>query len=147
MKSMITHNQTPLNLLLIDDDDGDALALKRAFQKAGIGNTITRAVDGIDALDMLRGANGKAKMMLPYLLLVDLNMPRMNGIQFIKALREDAELHPSIVFTLTTSQRDEDRVAAYQFNVAGYITKDKVAQDFLSLVSLLGIYERIVEFP
>ncbi|AXC11398.1 Two-component response regulator [Acidisarcina polymorpha] len=144
---MITHSQAPLNILLLEDDDGDARALQRAFQKAGIENTIIRAVDGIEALDMLRGTNGKAKIMLPYLLLVDLNMPRMNGIQFIKALREDEELHPSIVFVLTTSKSDEDRVAAYHFNVAGYITKDKVAQDFLSLVTLVGIYERNVEFP
>jgi CheY-like chemotaxis protein len=147
VKSLITHNQTPLNLLLVEDDDGDALAFHRAFQKAGIGNSIIRAVDGIEALDILRGTNGKAKIMGPYILLVDLNMPRMNGIQFIKAFREDTELHPSIVFILTTSKRDEDRIAAYQFNVAGYITKDKVAQDFLSLVTLVGIYERIVEFP
>ncbi|WP_201758923.1 response regulator [Acidisarcina polymorpha] len=85
--------------------------------------------------------------MLPNLLLVDLTMPRMNRIQFIKALREDAELHPSIIFVLTTSKLDKDRVAAYQFNVAGYIIKDKVAQDFLSLVTLVSIYKRIVEFP
>jgi len=136
-----------LNLLLVDDDDGDARALQRALRKAGVGDTIIRAVDGIEALDMLRGTNGKTKIMSPYLMLVDLNMPRMNGIQFIKALREDEELHPSIVFVLTTSKRDEDRLAAYDFNVAGYITKEKVAQDFLSLVTLVGIYERTVELP
>jgi CheY-like chemotaxis protein len=147
MKIVITDNQAPLNVLLVDDDDGDVWALQRAFQKASIGNSVVRAVDGMEALDMLRGTNGKAKINRPYLLLVDLNMPRMNGIELVKALREDAELHSLIVFILTTSKSDEDRVAAYQLNVAGYITKEKVAQDFLSLTTLLNIYERIVEFP
>jgi CheY-like chemotaxis protein len=136
-----------LNLLLIEDDDGDARAIQRAFAKAAISNTITRAVDGVEAFEMLRGTTGKAKIPLPDILLVDLNMPRMNGIQFVKGLREDVELHPLIVFILTTSKRDEDRVDAYDLNVAGYITKQRAAEDFLTLVNLVGIYDQIVEFP
>jgi CheY-like chemotaxis protein len=140
-------SQEPFTILLVEDDDGDARAVQRAFQKAKIGNTMARAVDGIEALDMLRGANGQTKLSSRRILLVDLNMPRMSGIQFVKALRADEELRQSIVFILTTSKRDEDKVAAYDLNVAGYIAKATAAEDFLNLVSLLDYYSRIVELP
>jgi CheY-like chemotaxis protein len=137
----------PLNVLLVEDDDGDAKAVQRAFQKAKIANQIVRAVDGVEALDMLKGTNGKAKTSPPYVLLVDLNMPRMNGIQFVEALRADENLRHSIAFILTTSKRDEDKIAAYDLNVAGYIVKATAGDDFLNLVNLMDHYWRIVELP
>ena len=137
----------PLNIILVEDDDGDAKAVIRAFQTVRIANPIIRAVDGVEALELLRGENGQAKPPSPYLLLVDMNMPRMNGIEFVKALRKDDALHKSIVFMLTTSKREEDKVAAYDLNVAGYIVKETAGQDFLSLVSLVDCYWRIVEMP
>jgi len=91
--------------------------------------------------------NGKQKPAHPYLLLVDLNMPRMNGIQLVQAIRKDKDLRHSIVFMLTTSKRDEDKIAAYDFNVAGYIVKEKAGDDFLKLASLVDSYWRIVELP
>jgi CheY-like chemotaxis protein len=143
--SATTHS--PLNILLVEDDDGDARAVQRAFQKAKIANPIVRAVDGIEALDILRGSNGKIKLASPNLLLVDINMPRMNGIQLVKAMREDNNLRPTVAFMLTTSKRDEDKMAAYDLNVAGYILKSTAGQDFLNLVSLVHAYWRIVELP
>ena len=137
----------PLNILLVEDDDGDAAALQRAFRKAKIANPILRAIDGVQALEMLKGTNGKEKAPIPCLLLVDLNMPRMNGLQFVQALREDGDLHHSLVFVLTTSKREEDKIAAYDLNVAGYITKATAGQDFLNLVNLVECYWRIVEMP
>lgn len=136
-----------LNILLVEDDDGDAKALKRAFEKARIANPIRRALDGIEALDVLKGENGQPKMPAPYILLIDLNMPRMNGIQLVEAIRADQELHQSIVFILTTSKRDEDREAVYNLNVTGYVVKATAGQDFLNLVSLMDCYWRIVEMP
>jgi CheY-like chemotaxis protein len=136
-----------LNILLVEDDDGDARAVQRAFQKAKIANPIVRAVDGIEALDVLRGSNGKIKLSSPNLLLVDINMPRMNGIQLVKAMREDKNLRQTVVFILTTSKRDEDKMAAYELNVAGYILKSTAGQDFLNLVGLVDAYWRIVELP
>jgi DNA-binding response OmpR family regulator len=147
MTTTATLGSKPLNILLVEDDDGDAKAVHRAFQKAKIANPIIRAVDGIDALEMLRGENGKTKPSSPYLLLVDLNMPRMNGIQLVKALREDDTLRKAIIFMLTTSKREEDKIAAYDLNVAGYIVKETAGQDFLNLVSLVDCYWRIVEMP
>ncbi len=137
----------PLNILLVEDDDGDAKALHRAFQKAKIANPILRAVDGAEALDMLKGMNGKTRVPAPYIIIADLNMPRMTGIQLVAALREDEELHRSIIFVLTTSKREEDRLAVYDLNVAGYICKETAGQDFLNLVGLMDCYWRIVEIP
>lgn len=136
-----------LSILLVEDDDGDAKAIQRAFTKAKIANTIVRAVDGIEALDILRGTNGKTKPPSPSILLVDLNMPRMNGIQLVKALREDEALRHTIVFILTTSKQDEDKTAAYSLNVAGYVFKQRAGEDFLNLVDLVDRYWRIVEMP
>jgi CheY-like chemotaxis protein len=140
-------NNTPLNILLVDDDDGDAKAVQRSFQKAKIANPITRAVDGVEALEILKGTNGKTKLPSPCVMLVDLNMPRINGIQFIQALRADKALHRSVVFVLTTSKRDEDKLAAYELNVAGYIVKATAGADFMNLVNLIECYWRIVELP
>jgi CheY-like chemotaxis protein len=133
--------------MLVEDDEGDAKAVERAFQKAKIANPILRAVDGIEALDMLRGTNGKVKAASPCIMLIDLNMPRMNGIQLVKALREDKDLRHSIAFILTTSKSEEDKIAAYDLNVTGYIVKETAGHDFLNLVSLMDCYWRIVELP
>lgn len=137
----------PLTILLVEDDDGDAVAVQRSFQRAKIVSPIIRSVDGMDALNLLRGANGRAKPPAPYVLLVDLNMPRMSGIQFVKVLREDQELRHSIVFILTTSDNAKDVMAAYDLNVAGYILKETAGQSFLNLVTLVDSYWRIVEMP
>ncbi|MGF0538998.1 response regulator [Agrobacterium sp. ES01] len=140
-------NTKPLSLFLVEDDDGDAKAVTRAFSKAKIANPIIRAFDGVDALEILRGENGKTKLTQPHLLLVDINMPRMNGIELIEAMRADAALHRSTIFVLTTSKRDEDRMAAYDLNVAGYILKQRAGEDFLQLVNMMEHYWRIVELP
>jgi CheY-like chemotaxis protein len=147
VNTIATANSRPLNILLVEDDDGDAKAIERAFKKAKIANPILRAVDGVEAVDMFKGANGKTKPPSPYILLVDINMPRMNGIQLIEALRADPYLRHTVAFILTTSKRDEDKTAAYDLNVAGYILKTTAGQDFLNLVSLVDYYWRIVELP
>lgn len=74
-------------------------------------------------------------------------MPRMNGLEFLDNIREDESLKDSIVFVLTTSKAEKDKWEAYQRNIAGYIVKDNVGNDFLDAVSLLDHYWRIIEFP
>jgi CheY-like chemotaxis protein len=81
------------------------------------------------------------------LILLDLNMPRMDGIEFLKELRKDEELKKSIVFIMTTSDADEDKVKAYNLGVAGYILKSNPANAFLEATALLDTYWRVVEFP
>jgi CheY-like chemotaxis protein len=145
-KALIERTLT-VTLLLVDDDDGDAKSVQRAFTSARIVNPIVRAIDGIDALDILRGSNGRVKLAPPYMLLIDLNMPRMNGIELLQALRQDPDLHSCIIFVLTTSRRDEDKFAAYDLNVAGYIVKEHAGQDFQRLIEMMQCYWRVVELP
>src|ERR1700676_3754331 len=111
----------PVRILLVEDDDGDAKAVERTFLKARIAIPLLRVRDGVEAMEMLRGTDQQPRLEPPYLLLVDLNMPRMNGIQLVTAIREDPGLHETIVFMLTTSNRAEDKQAAYSLNVTGYI--------------------------
>ena len=136
-----------VQLLHVEDDDLCLLGLCRAFKAARIANPISFAHDGIEALDMLRGTNGRALLPRPFLILLDLNMPRMDGIEFLKELRADAELKKSIVFVMTTSNANADKVAAYNLGVAGYILKSNPANAFLEAATLLDTYWRVVEFP
>lgn len=136
-----------VTILLVDDDSIDAKAVERAFRKAKIANPIVRAKDGVEALEALRGENGREKIAMPFLLLVDLNMPRMGGIDLIRNIREDKKLQQAIIFILTTSKQDEDIIAAYQLNVAGYIVKSNIGKDFMELTNMLEHYWRVIEFP
>ena len=136
-----------VQLLHVEDDDLCLMGLQRAFKVAKIANPIAFAHDGIDALDMLRGTNGRTRLPRPFIVLLDLNMPRMNGIEFLKEVRKDEELKKSIVFVMTTSDADEDKVSAYNLGVAGYILKSNPANAFLEATALLDTYWRVVEFP
>ena len=137
----------PLNILLVEDDDGDAKAVKRTFSKAKIANPIYRAVDGIEALAMLRGEADSGPMPSPFIMLVDLNMPRMSGIELIEEIRADPALKKNIIFILTTSKNEEDKAKSYNLNVAGYILKETAGQSFLGLLDMVETYWKLVEFP
>jgi len=130
-----------VSLLIIDDDDIDATALRRALHKLKLLNPLYRAKDGIEALEILR--NGEVPS--PYIIL--LNMPRMNGLEFLEALRADPQLTHAVVFVLTTSKSDEDIIAAYREHVAGYLLKQRMDSDFMQVVSLLDHYWRVIELP
>ena len=145
MKVAMT-NKT-VTFLVVEDDEVDIKALKRAFKKLHLANPILFASDGIEALEILRGENGQEKLDKPYLILLDLNMPRMNGIEFLDEVRKDAEHHGAIVFIMTTSSAEEDRIKAYNKNVAGYMLKSNAGDSFLNALSMLDHYWRVVEFP
>jgi CheY-like chemotaxis protein len=92
-----------VTILLVDDDKVDAMAVKRSFRELKIGNPVIEAHNGIEALQHLRGENGYEKVSEPLLILLDLNMPRMGGIEFLEELRRDPVLHSTLVFVMTTS--------------------------------------------
>jgi len=143
----MSQKKAEVTLLVVEDDDLDAMAIKRTFKKLKLANPLVRAKDGVDALEYLRGENGKDKIGKPYMVLLDLNMPRMNGIELLQALRIDDELKDSVVFVLTTSATDKDKVAAYDNNVAGYIVKSDIESSFLEVIELLDCYWKIVALP
>jgi CheY-like chemotaxis protein len=136
-----------VQLLHVEDDDLCLMGLNRAFKAAKIANPVSFAHDGVEALEMLRGTSGRSRLQRPFLILLDLNMPRMDGIEFLKELRNDEDLKKSIVFIMTTSDADEDKVKSYNLGVAGYILKSNPANAFLEATALLGTYWRVVEFP
>jgi CheY-like chemotaxis protein len=136
-----------VTILLVDDDKVDAMAVKRSFRELKIANPVIEAHNGIEALELLRGENGHEKVPGPLLILLDLNMPRMGGLEFLEELRRDPLLSSALVFVMTTSAADEDRIQAYQKNVAGYVLKNRLGQSFLEAVAMLEHYWRVIEFP
>lgn len=133
-----------VTILVVDDDDIDAMGIKRALKSLRILNPVVRARDGIEGLALLRDHQTVKR---PYIILLDINMPRMNGLEMLAALRNDPILSSAVVFVLTTSKIDEDRVAAYAKNVAGYIVKSEVGDGFMRVIEMLDHYWRIVELP
>lgn len=142
-----TASTTTVTILLVEDDLIDAEAIKRAFVKARIVNPLMILSDGLEALECLRGIGETPPPPRPYLILLDLNMPRMNGIEFLEELRKDEDLHDNVVFVLTTSEDDRDKLAAYEKHVAGYMVKANAGEDFMKLIGMLDHYWRIVEMP
>jgi CheY-like chemotaxis protein len=136
-----------VHILIVDDDKVDVMALKRSFRELKIANPVIEAHNGVEALDKLRGQNGYAKVPSPSLVLLDLNMPRMGGIEFLAELRRDEDLRGTLVFVMTTSAAEEDRTRAYDKNVAGYVLKHRPGQSFLEAISMLEHYWRVIEFP
>jgi CheY-like chemotaxis protein len=136
-----------VTILLVDDDKVDTMAVKRSFRELKIANPVIEAHNGIEALKLLRGDNGHENVSEPLLILLDLNMPRMGGLEFLEELRRDPLLCRALVFVMTTSAAEEDRRLAYQKNVAGYVLKDRLGQSFLEAISMLEHYWRVIEFP
>ena len=137
-------NDHALNILLVDDDEIDVMTVKRAFARANITNKLFVATDGIEALQLLRSDGIPASRRL---VLLDLNMPRMNGIELLREIRADAALHALTVVVLTTSNEDRDRVEAYQLNVAGYLLKPVTFHAFAEVMSTLNKYWTLMEMP
>jgi CheY-like chemotaxis protein len=134
----------PLNILLVEDDEVDVMTVKRAFEKGHIANPLFVAGDGLKALGMLRTGEVPAHRRL---VLLDLNMPRMNGIEFLRELRKDPQLSHTPVVVLTTSDMDRDKFAAYNLNIAGYLVKPVTFERFCDLVITLNKYWTLVELP
>lgn len=136
-----------MNILLVEDDEVDIMNIERAFKRIKLTNPLYIAHDGVEALAMLRGHNGKAIVPWPRLVLLDINMPRMNGIEFLREIRQDPELKMMTVIVLTTSNEERDVVAAYQLNVAGYIVKPVSFEQFVETLATLDHYWTLSEMP
>ena len=133
-----------INILLVEDDEVDIMTVKRAFAKANITNPLFIAHNGLEALEILRKDDLPPKRRL---ILLDVNMPKMNGIEFLRAVRQDPELAGLSVVVLTTSNEERDKVDAYKLNVAGYLLKPVTFINFVELTSALNKYWTLVEMP
>ena len=133
-----------LHILLVEDDEVDVLNVRRSFDKNKITNPLYVAFNGIQALEMLR--NGEVPRHRR-LVLLDLNMPRMNGIEFLREVRKDPELRPIPVVVLTTSDAERDKIEAFDLNVAGYLVKPVTFPGFAELMATLNKYWTLVDLP
>lgn len=139
-------DRTP-SLLVVDDEEVDALAIKRALDRRGLKNPIVRVTNAVEAFEVLRGTHGSLWIDRPYVILLDLNMPRMTGHEFLDELRSDAELQDSVVFVLSTSRHPRDRAWAYAKHVAAYLEKPATAAAATKLVTFLETYLATVVLP
>jgi CheY-like chemotaxis protein len=137
-----------ISLLHIEDDNVDKMVVERVLRKLNLVGTLHHAANGEDALSLLRGEGGFSRPHpFPQVILLDINMPRMNGIEFLKELRQDEALKHLSVYMVTTSNDDQDVRNAHAYNVAGYILKPVDIQQFENTFKILGSYWQICEFP
>ena len=134
-------NQKLVNILLVEDDEVDVMNVKRAFSKNNIMNPLFVAGNGVEALEMLESQI----IPLPKIIILDINMPKMNGIEFLKILSENERLKNISVFVMTTSNEDSDKINAYNLNVAGYILKPLSFEKFLTSVATLKNFWQLCE--
>ncbi|SNR54728.1 response regulator [Puniceibacterium sediminis] len=146
---MMTHtapqNTAPLEIIMIEDDDFDAKQLRRTLTATGIKNNLTRCIDGVEALEFLRKDSGE----LPraFIILLDINMPRMNGHEFLEEIRKDPKLRRSVVFVMSTSTDEQDINSAYDKNVAGYVVKGGRSEENQELFKVLNEIWKLVLLP
>jgi CheY-like chemotaxis protein len=131
-----------LNILLVEDDEVDVMNVRRAFERNNVSNPLYVAGNGLEALALLRDGTVPRERRL---ILLDLNMPKMNGIEFLQALRADADLASTPVVVLTTSNDDQDKIDAYNLNVAGYLLKPVTFSNFCERMAALNKYWTLVE--
>ncbi|MDQ3296914.1 MAG: response regulator [Myxococcota bacterium] len=131
-----------LNILLVDDDEVDVITVQRAFASNRITNNLYVARDGFAALDMLRGTVLPAERRV---MLLDLNMPRMTGIELLQQIRDDPALRALTVVVMTTSNEERDRVDAFRLGVAGYIVKPVTFNSFVEAMATLNRYWTLME--
>ena len=135
-----------VEIILVEDDDGDAKAIRRAFVKARVANPLIRFRNGVDALAYLKGETD-TKPPRQFVVMSDINMPKMSGIELLEEIRQDPLLKQTLFFVLTTSDDERDISAAYFNNVAGYILKSRAGDMFLELMSVMNSFWRLVELP
>ncbi len=131
-------------IFLVEDDAVDQMLLKRALSSLGIRNRLDIANDGEEALEQLGRSKGEDR---PCLILIDLNMPRMNGFEFLKALRQDEALRMIPVIVLTTSKEQKDVRESYRLGAAGYMAKPVDYLQFVELVKTIDSYWSLCEQP
>lgn len=135
------------SVLLIDDNDLDVETIERCFRRMKIDNPVVRARDGIEGLEILRKQDPSVGLKRPYIVLLDINMPRMNGIEFLKELRRDQAIADTPVFVMTTSDHRRDVQAAHRHNVCGYIVKPMERQRMMEALGMLNSYWKVCKLP
>ena len=130
-------------VLLLEDDNVDAMTVKRALKDLDVKNPLVRAPNGEEGLKYLQNSSNAE----PCVILLDLNMPKMNGIEFLKIAKSDPRLKGIPIVVLTTSRADQDKLACFDNSVAGYIIKPVHYKAFLDAMKTLNLYWTLSELP
>ena len=140
-------NSHSIPILLVDDEIVAIRSMELATKAQNVTNTIAVAHDGEQALQLLRNWLGERRSLPPILILLDLNMPRMTGLEFLAEIRRDPVLKRALVFVHSTSDRPSDVEAAYNLNVAGFISKQGQSVDVSNAITMLDSFASTVVFP
>jgi len=130
-------------ILLVEDDIVDQMTVKRALKDINITNPLKISNNGEEALEFLRDEKNE----LPGIILLDLNMPRMNGVEFLKIAKKDSRIKSIPVVVLTTSKDDQDRINTFNLGVAGYMIKPVDYVLFVEVIKTINLYWTISESP
>jgi CheY-like chemotaxis protein len=125
---------TDMQVLLVEDDPGDALMIREAFEQQEITHSLHHVVDGVEAIDFLRGTGAHSDAPRPDIILLDLNLPRKDGREVLAEVKSDAELRTIPVIILTTSESDEDILRSYDLHANAYVTKPVDFERFMEVV-------------
>ena len=137
-----------LSVLLVEDEPADAHLVRLAFEEGQVMVDLHHVMDGVEAFEFLRNEKGYSNALLPDLILLDLNMPRMDGRQFLQKIKADAALHTIPVVVLTTSNAERDMLDSYDHFAAGYIVKPVDVDDFIKIVRGISDYWiKLVRLP
>ena len=130
-------------ILLVEDDSVDAMTVKRALKELNVTNQLVHSIDGEQALEYLKADDNKK----PCVILLDLNMPKMNGIEFLQAVKKDEKLKKTPVVVLTTSKEQDDVTTSFRFSVAGYMVKPVDYKKFVEAIRAINLYWTLSELP
>ncbi len=136
-----------VHVLLVEDDEIDIESMRRTLSRHRVRNPLTVARDGVEALEFLRGENGRERIPSPFCVLLDLNLPRMSGLELLEEIRSDPALKGTVVFVMSSSEDDRDVLKAYEHHVAGYIVKQNAGRLFTGVVEMLDRYWQVVHIP
>ena len=145
--SIDPNQMKPATFLIVDDDKVALKAIRRGIENLRLVNPVATAGDGLEALEYLRGELDPAGRLPPHIVLLDLNMPRMTGHEFLDVIRADPHLKRLVVFVITTSDEPRDVAAAYDRQVAGYIVKEEPMESLRNALEVVGAYSTVVLLP
>lgn len=139
----------PLSIVLAEDDDGHATLIHRNLERAGLVNGFVRVKDGQEALDLIRGEGTHADQPPRgnVLLLLDINMPRVDGVEVLRRLKTDARTNAIPVIMLTTTDDPREVERCYQLGCSVYVTKPVEYSDFIEAIKRLGLFLQVVRVP
>lgn len=136
-----------VEFLIIDDDDVSIMAIQRSMRKLSLANPVKVARNGLEALEVLKNSVGADNKLPPFIITLDLSMPKMNGLEFLEHVRNDSLFNKLVIFVLTTSDAPTDIASAYDKNIAGYIVKENATETLRDALEMLNNYARLIVLP